>query len=97
MHYLKVAWEHGHADEPVTLYSECDDAGWEVRKVEIFRDGRYGYASSNEHSEGSMLGAEPIPPIDEIAKRLEFHPAPITREEFEKIWAAARTNPLRVI
>ncbi len=48
MRYLRVQWLHSHPDEPVTLYSELDDEGWEVRKVEIFADGHIGFASKTE-------------------------------------------------
>jgi hypothetical protein len=34
MKYLKVVWVHDLPGEPVLLYSEVDDEGWEIRKVE---------------------------------------------------------------
>src|SRR6185503_15028408 len=46
--YIRVRWQHGHADEPVDLWSELDAARLETRKLEIFRDGRIGYASADE-------------------------------------------------
>ena len=54
MRYIKVKWIHSYPDEPVLLYSEIDDSGWEVRKVEVFPDGAYGYAnaSSRLYAEG---------------------------------------------
>jgi hypothetical protein len=93
MQYIKVAWNHSHADEPIMLYSECDENGWEVRKVEIYRDGRFGYASSTGESEGTRLDIEPLPSVAEIAKQAEFEPTEITKEEFEKAWFAAQTGP----
>jgi len=42
MTYLKVKWIHSHPDAPVLLYSELDRERWEVRKVEVFRDGSLG-------------------------------------------------------
>lgn len=42
--YLKVRWFHENSDEPVVLMSELDASRYEVRKVEIFADGRIGYA-----------------------------------------------------
>lgn len=94
MQYIKVAWDHNHRNEPITLYSECDDVGWELRKVEIFRDGRFGYASKTESAEGTRLGIEPIPSLEDIAKRSEFRPREITKEEFDKVWSEAQTDPL---
>jgi hypothetical protein len=94
MRYIKVAWDHHHANEPIMLYSECDDRGWEIRKVEIFRDGRFGYASGSASAEGTRLGIEPIPTFEEIAKQAEFRPSEITPQEFEEVWSAAQTGPL---
>jgi hypothetical protein len=97
MHYIKVAWNHNHPYEPVTLYSECDDDGWELRKVEVFRDGRSGYASKTESAEGTRLGMEPIPSLDDIARQSEFHPVAITKEEFDKVWTATQTSVLSLV
>ena len=44
MKYLKVRWIHESATDPVELYSEIDDQGWEVRKVEVFPNGTMGFA-----------------------------------------------------
>ncbi len=44
MKYIRVKWNHLFSDEPVLLFSELDDARWEVRKIEVFRDGHQGYA-----------------------------------------------------
>jgi Domain of unknown function (DUF6881) len=87
MRYLRVEWVHSDPDDPVTLYSELDDEGWEVRKVEFFRDGRAGFASESETAGGTELGEKPVPPLEEIAADSQFRPASITREEFEKVWA----------
>ena len=89
---MKVIWEHDLQDEPVALYSECDDAGWEVRKVEVFRDGRFGHASRLEARGGSLLGELPSPSVAEIAAHREFRPSEITQADFEKVWAAAHEH-----
>jgi len=89
LRYMKVLWEHDLQDEPIALYSECDDAGWEVRKVEIFRDGRPGHASRLEARGGTHLGEAPLPSVAEIAAHREFRPSEISQAEFETAWAAA--------
>jgi hypothetical protein len=61
MEYLRVAWKHHHPDEPVILYSELDDYRWEVRSIEVFRDGQCGYASAEGSSGGTQLGSVPLP------------------------------------
>ena len=68
MKYIRVTWRHRHRDEPVTLYSELNDQRFEVRKVEVFRDGRMGYANANEAVAGTMPGLVPVPDLSEIAK-----------------------------
>lgn len=42
--YLRVEWVHDIPNEPVILFSELDDEMWELRKVEVYRDGTAGYA-----------------------------------------------------
>lgn len=64
--YIAVEWRHEHSHEPILLLSEVDDAGWEQRKVEVFRDGSKGYADANAHSLKTRLGEAPIPTVAEI-------------------------------
>jgi hypothetical protein len=86
MMYLRVLWKHSFADEPVELLSELDEARFEVRKVEVFRDGHKGYASNTESERGTELGVEPIPHLAEIASDPQFLPEEISREEFDVAW-----------
>jgi hypothetical protein len=94
MHYIKVRWLHSHADEPILLYSELDQDGWETRKVEVFADGRIGYASATEAtpSTRTKLSIEPLPPLDEIASDPQFQPVEITKDEFEEVWSTRRSS-----
>jgi hypothetical protein len=71
------------------LYSELDDARWETRKVEIFRNGKIGYASRTDSGGSTRLGIVPIPPLSIIASAPEFEPAEMTQEEFEEVWRRA--------
>jgi len=87
MTYLRVKWFHQFTDEPVLLFSELDAQRFEVRKVEVFRDGRQGYASRNEEHGGSFLGTIPTPELDILAVDSEFDPVVISASEFEEIWA----------
>ena len=91
MRYLLVTWIHESPDDPVRLYSELDDASWEVRKVEVFRDGRLGFAGPSESSGSTFLGLEPVPPPEVIALDPQFRPEAITRAEFEPMWDRARS------
>jgi hypothetical protein len=89
MQYIRVLWKHTHPDDPTLLYSELDEARWEVRKVEVFRDGRLGYASGTDSKGNTWLGIEPVPALSEIALDPQFEPAEIPKDEFEEIWLRA--------
>lgn len=88
--YLKVKWSHSFPDAPILLYMELDAERWELRKVEVFADGRLGY-SDGAVSVGSVgLGVEPVPPLEEIASDPAFEPTEIAKEEFEEKWLQRR-------
>ena len=89
MTHIVVTWHHEHPDEPVELFSELDDERFEVRKVEVFRDGRKCFAHASSHSGNTALGIVPVPLLEEIASDRQFTPRTITKEEFEAAWIAA--------
>ena len=74
------------------LYSELDDRRFEVRKVEVYRDGHAGYASASEEVGGTMLGLVPIPKLDEIADDPAFEPVEINAVEFEEVWSKRKAK-----
>jgi hypothetical protein len=84
--FLSVRWLHDYPREPVLLVSEIGSDGFEVRKVEIFRDGTKGYASREESIGMTWLGERPVPRIEEIASNPEFEPNWITESDFNTIW-----------
>lgn len=88
----QVKWHHAFEDEPVVLYSERDDERWETRKVEMFRNGRCGYASAEGSTDDTMLGLVPTPPLEEIAVDPQFEPSESERAEFERMWASRRES-----
>ena len=87
MRYLRVTWKHSFPDEPVLTYSEVDENDWEVRVVEVFPDGRKGFASPAESTGSTRLGEDPIPSVDEISAIPEFEAVEISRNDFEDVWA----------
>jgi hypothetical protein len=89
MTYFKCKWNHTFPDEPIMLYSELDDQRSERRKVEVFRNGRMGYADAEREFGGSALGLEPTPSLAEIAADPQIEPLEITRQEFESVWSEA--------
>jgi uncharacterized protein DUF6881 len=81
MKYVRVGWKHQHADEPVILYGELGDDRFEVRKVEVYRNGMCRYASAEEASGTTALGVLAMPELSEIAKDPQFDPMEITRDD----------------
>lgn len=92
MRYQRVRWAHDAVEVPILLYSEIDDDGWEIRKVEEFRSGFRDLASRDVETGGSFLGIEPIPPLDEINLSAEFDGALISAEDFETVWGEAKAS-----
>ncbi len=88
--YLLVKWKHEHPDEPGELYSELDEGRWERRKIDIFPDGRWGYADEYEEAGGTMLGEAPTPSVEQINANPEFEAEEIDPADFEKLWALRR-------
>lgn len=87
MKYIKVEWEHDDDEDPILIFSEIDDALWEHRKVEVFRDGRQGFADKSEERGGSMLGQKQWPDLNVLGAEPEFNITELDAQEFERIWA----------
>jgi hypothetical protein len=88
MTYLLVKWKHDHPDEPVVLYSELDEARMQRRKIDIFPDGRWGYADEHEEIGGTWLGEAPTPSVAQLNADPEYGAEEISGAEFEKLWTA---------
>jgi hypothetical protein len=84
--YIRVRWLRWSPDDPVDLWSELDADRQEVRKVEIWRDGRVGYASKTEEVGGTRLGEFPVPPLNKVNRDPEFRGEAITKIDFETCW-----------
>ncbi|MBF6077144.1 DUF6881 domain-containing protein [Nocardia beijingensis] len=89
MWYLKAQWHHDFDDEPVELFSEIGDDGFEVRKVEVFRDGHRDWADSSSGTGTTELGQIPVPTPDELSAETEFTALQIDAEEFDEVWRHA--------
>jgi hypothetical protein len=87
MTYILVKWLHEYPNEPVLLFSELDAQRFETRKVEVFRDGRQGYASVHGEFGGSALGVVPTPELTVIGANPEFDPETISKSDFENVWS----------
>jgi hypothetical protein len=88
--YLRVERHHDRADEPVVLYSELDEARYEVRKIEEYRDGRMTWASLRAGSSGTTrLGEQPTPSLRALNEVGELVATEIDRAVFESVFDQA--------
>jgi len=86
--FIQVKWHHHLPDEPVEIWSELNGHREEVRKLEVWADGRTGYAVSDTEVGGSRLSETPIPPLDTIAADPQFEVKEVSRFAFETRWDA---------
>ena len=96
MDYVLLEWNHDEDDEPYLIYSELDDARYEKRKIEFFRNGltfSYGAERGNE----GALAPEPFPedlrdlrPPEEEG---ELTAREISPGLFYEIWNQAQERP----
>lgn len=92
MRYVKVAWDHNFADDPVLYLSELGDDRYETRKVQFYRDGRTEWADGSFETATVGLSEVPFPSLEEISSQPEFSAQVITQEEFERAWSEAHAN-----
>lgn len=92
MQYWKVAWIHDFIDEPIFIYGELNDEFEEIRKVEMFRDGRLGYASIRGLEYLTLSSETNWLPKEEIEVDPQFIVEVISKVEFEKVWIQAISN-----
>jgi hypothetical protein len=90
MRYIKVEWLHNSPEDPIVIYSEIDGLCWDQRKVELFPNGRIGYADSNEEFNGTILGIEPWDDLEKMALDPEFKIDYISRADFELVWTTRK-------
>jgi hypothetical protein len=86
MTYIDVQWLHSNADYPIRLLSELDDDRREIRKLELYANGRVGHATAISNSGDTMLSTEPLPTIEAINLQKEFDGTEIDGQSFEKLW-----------
>jgi hypothetical protein len=91
--YVKVAWRHDLDDEPVLYLSELGDDGYEVRKIQFFRDGRSEWADEDHETASVGLSEIAFPAIEDISSQPEFDAEEITAEEFEMAWVSSYDDP----
>ncbi len=94
MRYIDVKWTHDHPDEPIRLVSEIGANNYECRKIEYFRDGEIGFASSEKSTERTFLGTCEIPCLEDINSNTEFDGVAIDKQEFERLWRESSASAM---
>jgi hypothetical protein len=88
--YVCGEWFHDFADEPRLFYAELDDERYELRKVEVFKNGKRIRASTEDLKRDPMaLADQPWPSLNEINAEAESHAEEISAAEFEDLWKSA--------
>ena len=92
MRYVKVAWDHDFADDPVIYLSELGDDSYETRKVQFYRDGRSEWADEINETATVGLSEIPFPSLEEISGQPECSDESIAVDEFEDAWSRSRAG-----
>jgi hypothetical protein len=90
MTFVRVNWRHAEPDQPCVLYAELDDERREVRKIDLFPDGRWGFADGREEVGGTRLGEVAVPSLEELNADPVYDAVEIEPEEFEQLWSVRR-------
>lgn len=89
MEYVFVSWKQTDRSMPTAIYSELDAKRMEIRKVEQFATGDYGFASRQASQPPTVLSSAPVPSLSELSKSSEFSARRGTAAEFEALWKKA--------
>ena len=92
MEYQYAKWIHNSEEYPVHFYSEMNQSRMEVRKIEIWRNGKVGWADSENNFNETFLGSVPIPSLEEINEQIEFDGKQISQIDFEEQWDLIKTK-----
>ncbi|TCK00530.1 hypothetical protein DFR71_1533 [Nocardia alba] len=85
---MRMEWRHDSETEPSTFFIEVGDDNYEVRKVEIFKDGRSHRVGLNG-ADDIGLAQIPVDSIEEINLDPDFHAIEIDATYFETEWEKA--------
>lgn len=89
MDYWEVHWLHDFEAEPVAFFSAIGEDGYEVRKVQEYRDGRRLRTDAQHESGDVWLSEIPVGSINDVQSQPEFTARTITQDEFEEVWRQA--------
>ncbi len=86
-YWQMVTWHGAAGDTPILVFAEIVN-GWEVRKVDVFDDGRLARADARDADGSTVLGSAAVLPITAIDDMPDFSAVEIAREAFEALWLA---------
>lgn len=89
MEYWKVIWHHVFAREPVVIFNEIGEGGYETRKVQEYRNGRLLRTDGTDETDEIGLGEIPVGNIEDVAAQAEFSAIIISAEQFNAVWDLA--------
>lgn len=90
-----VRWLHDDQNSPDLIAAELDGERYELRKIEVFRDGRIQGVDRLREIEGStLLADQPWPSFDSIVKdpNESFVAHPMSAAEFDDLWQQSQKN-----
>lgn len=90
----RVEWESS-AEDPAVLFSALDGSRYEVRKVEVFRNGISGFAEAFARTRSTQLGSAPLPALDQINAADQFEAEEISLSQFDVAWRDALSDATR--
>jgi hypothetical protein len=90
MKYIRLKWNHTNPDEPVWIFSELDDTGKEIRKIECFQNGFCDVANAEVRSGSAALTTLPLPPLSVLTRDPEFRGVEISKDAFEEVWTTRK-------
>ena len=88
MNYLRVRCYSQPPDMPVLIYSELDKDRFEIRKVEIFANGRMAFAPGGNDAD-TWLADMPLPATADLSRNSEFSATGIEAGDFDVVWRMA--------
>ena len=92
MLYYKTIWNHTNDYDPIIMYSAIDEERYEMKRLDIFRDGHVAYFDTRTPME---LNEDPYPSdFDAINATDEFDVSEISSIDFENILKMYDTNGL---
>jgi hypothetical protein len=96
MEWIKIDWINTYEDEPYVIFMELTDDRQNTRKIELYKNGKIGYAIGEIEINGVRLNEEKFPTVNEYnILNLEQHPTDddevllasnIGKDEFEDLW-----------